>query len=324
MNNLVKIATHSGTFHADEALAVYMLRRLDRFSGAQIVRSRDPQVLDSCDIIVDVGGKYDGIKYFDHHQREFNDTFSPKYSTRLSSAGLIYKHFGREVIHAVLPQLKINEQDLETLYEKVYQSFVEGLDANDNGISAYPAGLKPSFKAAMSLPEMVSSFLPAWNSEKQDDQTYLECFQKASDLMGTWFVRSVEHYALSWLPAKTLAREAILKAKDSPILILDQFFPWKGHLFDIEKELGIENQFKYAIYSDGKAWRVQAVSIDPTSFTCRLPLPEPWRGIRDEKLSELTGIPGCIFVHASGFIGGNQTFEGALEMARKALDFPQN
>lgn len=44
-----------------------------------------------------------------------------------------------------------------------------------------------------------------------------------------------------------------------------------------------------------------------------------WHGVRDEALSELSGIPGCVFVHASGFIGGNKTFDGAMEMARKTL-----
>ena len=28
-----------------------------------------------------------------------------------------------------------------------------------------------------------------------------------------------------------------------------------------------------------------------------------------------TGIEGCVFVHASGFIGGNKTKEGAFQMA---------
>lgn len=51
----------------------------------------------------------------------------------------------------------------------------------------------------------------------------------------------------------------------------------------------------------------------------RLSLPEEWRGIRDEALSKLSGIQGCIFVHAGGFIGGNNTQEGALEMARRTL-----
>ena len=45
----------------------------------------------------------------------------------------------------------------------------------------------------------------------------------------------------------------------------------------------------------------------------------PWRGLRDSQLSEESGIPGGVFVHMSGFIGGNDTYEGALEMAKKAL-----
>lgn len=48
-------------------------------------------------------------------------------------------------------------------------------------------------------------------------------------------------------------------------------------------------------------------------------MPEPWRGLRDEELSKVSGIPGCVFVHASGFIGGNATYEGVLEMAKKAV-----
>lgn len=33
-------------------------------------------------------------------------------------------------------------------------------------------------------------------------------------------------------------------------------------------------------------------------------------------------MPGCVFVHASGFIGGNDTYEGALQMARLSLTAP--
>ena len=60
--------------------------------------------------------------------------------------------------------------------------------------------------------------------------------------------------------------------------------------------------------------------LTPGSFENRAPLPEPWRGIRDQELSDLSGIPGCVFVHASGFIGGNETYDGALAMARKTLE----
>ncbi len=62
-----------------------------------------------------------------------------------------------------------------------------------------------------------------------------------------------------------------------------------------------------------------AVPITEESFSSRLGLPEAWRGVRDDELSNLIGIPGSIFVHASGFIGGNKTKEGVLEMAKQAL-----
>jgi hypothetical protein len=32
-----------------------------------------------------------------------------------------------------------------------------------------------------------------------------------------------------------------------------------------------------------------------------------WRALRDELLSEASGVPGGIFVHANGFIGGHST-----------------
>lgn len=58
---------------------------------------------------------------------------------------------------------------------------------------------------------------------------------------------------------------------------------------------------------------------DTDSFENRKSLPEAWRGVRDEKLSEVAGIKGCTFCHASGFTGGADTFEGVLEMAKKSL-----
>jgi hypothetical protein len=39
-----KVGTHNGSFHCDEALGCFMIRLVDKFSGADIVRSRDPKV----------------------------------------------------------------------------------------------------------------------------------------------------------------------------------------------------------------------------------------------------------------------------------------
>ena len=49
-------------------------------------------------------------------------------------------------------------------------------------------------------------------------------------------------------------------------------------------------------------------------------MPESWRGLRDDKLSEVSGIKKCMFVHSSGFAGGNLTREGVLKMVEGSLE----
>lgn len=52
-------------------------------------------------------------------------------------------------------------------------------------------------------------------------------------------------------------------------------------------------------------------------------LHKDWRGVRDENLSNISNIKGCIFCHSSGFIGGNKTKEGAMQMAVASLKADQ-
>lgn len=85
------------------------------------------------------------------------------------------------------------------------------------------------------------------------------------------------------------------------------------HLFELEADDDVPDiapdQAIYVVYPDEMAgnWRVQAVPSSPESFESRKALPEAWRGLRDDELSAVSGIPGGIFVHASGFIGGSFT-----------------
>ena len=71
----------------------------------------------------------------------------------------------------------------------------------------------------------------------------------------------------------------------------------------IEKELEIpeSNLPIYTLFPDssGGGWRVQAVPLPMDGFKSRKPLPEAWRGIRDDALDVVTGIPGCVFVHGT-------------------------
>lgn len=321
------IGTHNGTFHCDEALAVFLLRQTQTYHDADLTRTRDPALLSTCDIVVDVGAIYDESKSrFDHHQRGFEEVFGHGFTTKLSSAGLIYKHFGREIIANRLQLPTDSDVKIDTLWLKLYKEFIEAIDAVDNGISQYPKDIPPKYRSRTDLSSRVGWLNPAWN-EPFDSKTVDAQFAKASKLTGDEFLGRLDYYAKSWLPARGLVSEALAQRgsvdPSGKIIVFDQFAPWKEHLFELESELGLAEYAKpiYVLYPDETSgnWRIQAVPVSPDSFDSRKALPEVWRGLRDEKLSEVSEIDGGIFVHASGFTGGNKTKQGTLLMAKKAL-----
>ena len=54
----------------------------------------------------------------------------------------MYKHFGKEVLRSIVDKKKeeaLSEEELERLYQLVYDNFIEEIDAIDNG------GLSPIY-----------------------------------------------------------------------------------------------------------------------------------------------------------------------------------
>lgn len=334
------IGTHNGHFHADEALAVYLLRLLPTYDPSNLVRTRDPAVLSTCHTVVDVGGEYVPQSYrFDHHQREFSTTF-PSRQTKLSSAGLVYMHFGRAII-AQHTKLAEDNPEVDLLYQKLYVDFIEALDANDNGISIYdPASMKGLEKrfndSGVSLGALVGDL--NWHYENGEEQKTADQaqgeedkrFLEASSLMGRTFVRKLDYCWRAWLPARSVVKDSYVRRREvnenGRIILFSKGCPWKDHLYTIEAEDGVGHHERvlYVVYpesdDESSKWRIQAVPVSKDSFESRKGLPEAWRGVRDDELSKLAGITGCTFVHASGFIGGNATKAGVLEMGKRSLE----
>lgn len=61
----------------------------------------------------------------------------PGYDTtvKLSSAGLVYCYFGHKIIKHLVPEL--NEEDLERIFKKVYDTFIIEIDGIDNGVPMF-------------------------------------------------------------------------------------------------------------------------------------------------------------------------------------------
>jgi len=338
------IGTHNGHFHADEALAVYMLRLLPTYTDSPLVRTRDNEVLKTCHTVVDVGGIYDDkLNRFDHHQREFTTTF-PGHNTKLSSAGLVYMHLGKSVI-AQQTGLAETSEEVGILYEKLYDDFIEAFDANDNGVSAYDTGklqevgiTKKFNDRGFSIASVVNRFnyhhddqvaktaedkSPEQQQKEEDDR-----FLLASAFTGSQFTAELKDTFHAWLPARRIVAKAFADRKkydaQGRILVLPEGCPFMDHLYKFEEEDGCAGQVLYALIPENdkpdSKWRIRTVSKVNGGFESRHPLPEKWRGVRDQELDNVSGISGCVFVHAAGFIGGNKTYEGALQMAQKAVD----
>ncbi|CAL8092310.1 unnamed protein product [Calicophoron daubneyi] len=336
------IGTHDGCFHCDEVFAVYLLKQLPEFKDAFIVRTRDLEELSQCDVVVDVGGVYDPTQMkFDHHQKGFDMTWSKFFETKmwnvkLSSAGLVYAHFGKRVL-SILTGWDIESDVLKRVFTKLYESFVLEIDGIDNGVPQSKSSLKYNIRTGLCA--RVRRLNPWWNTQSK---TSFMAFEKALDLVGREFEDNVHYFTECWWPAREVVSKA-MQNRDSvdpsrAIIVLEQSCPWRGHLFDLEKEERAETvvypqPLKLLTYRpepnfppkvlfvvlphDDGTWVVQSVSGE--NFENRLPFPDSWRSLQDEELSNVAGIPGCIFVHIAGHLGANKTRHGAVEMARSVV-----
>ncbi|KAK7317101.1 hypothetical protein RJT34_01052 [Clitoria ternatea] len=321
-----RVGTHNGTFHCDEALACFFLRLSKNFSGARILRTRDPNLLESLDALVDVGGVYDPKRNrFDHHQTGFHQVFSHGFATKLSSAGLVYKHFGLEIIAKVLG-LDQEHPHVHQLYPVIYRNFVEAIDATDNGVNQYDINEPPKYVINTTLPCRIKRLNLDWMDSDPLSDRENQAFHGAMALAGAEFLESVNYYAKSWLPARYIVMECLAAREtvdsSGEIMKLNLSCPWKLHIHELEEEMKINPSVKYVLYPDDRSenWRLQSVAISAARFESRKPLPYLWKGLENDTLSEVAGIPGCTFVHMSGFIGGNRSCDGALAMARASLN----
>lgn len=321
MADSVSIGTHNGAFHCDEVTACFMLRQLDAYKSAKIVRTRDSAVLSQCSIVVDVGDVYDPSRLrFDHHQASFQDTLGGAFtSIRLSSAGLIYKHFGREVIEKLA-----GAQDpatMDWLYQMLYRSLIEMIDAVDNGVPQYKTKDPPNYSDSTGLASRIGRMNPTWNETVADDD--VSRFEAAILVVGEEFRSQLRGLTDNLLPAKAIVEEAYARRKTEvpagTVLVLSRSCPWKEFLYEVEKLHPDEPRVVFAVYSDGRNWRIQDVGLEGMKFANRKGLPPAWRGKRDQELAAISGVADAVFAHNTGFIGGAASKEGVIRMAEIAL-----
>lgn len=290
----LKIITHSGNFHTDEVFACAILSILND-GNVEIVRSRDKDVWATGDYVVDVGGEYDPSRgLFDHHQ-EGGAGVRPN-GIPYSSFGLVWKEFGEKVSRSTYVARVIDER------------IVQPVDAGDNGFETF--GVRGEV-APYILQDVISAFRPGWNEARTEDEGFFEAVPFAEKILSREIVR-----AKTEEEGKRHAEEAYVKAEDKRIIILEDHYPWY-------EALGTQPEPLFVVKPDrgnmGK-WKIEAVRSDVHSFKNRKNLPSMWAGKTGAELAEVSGVSDALFCHNKLFVAVAGSKEGALKLARIAVD----
>jgi len=295
---------HDGVFHWDDVVAIILLDILR--PDLRVIRTRDQDVIAKAEFAIDVGCVYDiHSGRFDHHQ--------PNGPTRqngvpYAAAGLFWKRHGTALL-AKLGMTADSDVLNESIIDAVDAEFLMGGDATDNGVVQGHKTLRGN--PEVRIPDVSGSLLvSALNPAPGGD--FDRAFWGAVET-----ARPLVYAMIRKIATKETSRDRVrdlLYQQPGDILILENFEP---SVFD---EVVADPEKLYIVYPDEPSgtWRVQQVAIKVGSFEGRLPLPEGWAGKKNEVLDAVTGIDGCIFCHSGRFICGNQTREGAIEMARLA------
>ncbi len=289
-----KIVTHSGNFHADEIFACATLSLF--FNGAiEIVRSRDPKVWAEGDIVLDVGSVYDEALFrFDHHQEGFAE--ARENGIPYASFGLIWKHFGEKVAGSAYAARGIDER------------LVQPIDAGDNGVETYT---KHREVAPYLISDVIGAFRPGWNEQRTGDEGFHEAFLVALQILKREII-----LAQGEEEGTRRTEEAYARAEDKRIITIDSHYAWYGVLKNHPEPLYVVKPNRE---SDGQ-WKVEAVRDDTHSFKNRKDFPLAWAGKKDGELADISGVPDAIFCHNKRFIAIANSKEGALMLAKHAVE----
>jgi uncharacterized UPF0160 family protein len=293
----MRVATHDGSLHADEVFAIAALSLLGE--PVEIVRTRDDAVLAASDVRVDVGFRSDPQRGdFDHHQRE--GAGQRPNGIRYASFGLVWRHHGTRICGDA------------AVAERVDQSLVQGVDANDTGqeiVSPLIDGVWP-----MTVSGVIGAFNPTWEerlTREEEDRRFREAVA-----LGARILEREIASAHAGQRARRLVEEAIERAEDPRVVGLDENIPWK------EVVVTQAPDALFVVYPKRQGWGLEAVPRELGSFDNRRDLPEAWGGLDGPELARVTGVEDVLFCHAKRFLAVARSREAIDALARQALAEP--
>ena len=327
IKTFVKVITHCDTFHMDEVTGTAMLDYLHDGID-EIIRTRDQTLIDSevenCPenqkvYVLDVGKKYDPEKQlFDHHQTSFTDTFGENNYILLSSCGLIWKHYGIDLINKLL-QSDFSEKerklaDVNKIYKTFYKYFVISIDGNDTGTSYL--NLKKSgkivknFNNELPFGVQISKFnnVDVYNHEAQ-----LKQFKKAMEISKqVWLqnLRKTISYDIEYNENLDVFLQGFKnRTLDPEIMVLDKKINVNSYLYKYDKNQTV----KFIVVPRSKdQWQIWTVEKRGQRFVQLVKL-------IDENTAKTLFGKDVVFIHRARFTGAFYSKSVAIKVCQLSL-----
>lgn len=269
--------THSGTMHADEVFATAFLEQYLGKNKVFRTNSVEAYKLTTKVLVYDIGrGK------FDHHQA---DALKRDNDIAYCSLGLLWKEFGKDFLK------KQGFSNIDSLWEYIDKDFIEGIDADDNGIF-------PKIDAIYKV-KTISSIIKLFNPSFDSDEDESSQFIKAVDVASKIFYEEIL-YANGKVIADKKVNELLdsVSSKDK-FLILDKFLPYEETILNREDK---NNILFVAFPSNRGGYAIKTIPKSLTDKTARMDFPEEWAGLAGEELENISSINGLTFCHTGRFI----------------------
>jgi len=292
--NIKTLGTHSGKFHADDVMATAILRIL--LGDIKVTRTRDEDILKKLDFVYDIS-----LGEFDHHQlnKEMRENEVP-----FAACGLVWREFGSRVIQKFNSQL--DESDINSIFDSIDKSLVQGIDATDNGID-----IKSEINVT-SISDIIQNFNPGWDSSDSKDEAFEDAVKFAAVVIRRMISRQV-----SVIKARTIVNQAFKNRNSKEIMVLETGCPWLQQLHKID----INNEVLFVISpdDDNVEYKLQTVKKTADSFEARKDILESIRGKSSEEINSIIKIDDAIFCHKAGFIASTKSLESALKIAKLSV-----
>lgn len=314
------IATHNGTFHADDVFGVGVL--MGAFPRHELLRTRQQAAIDAADFAVDVGGEWVPERgRFDHHQRGFDGARPAQTVNGLeqpgvgyASAGLVWSAHGAAYARALAQArgFALDDDAIASIVHSIDHSLVQYLDMVDTGQGEVAPGI-------FGLSSLIAQLNTNWLEERGLDVQAKAKLQDARFVEAVAITRKFLDQAIVKKVGQILAVDTV---RQSPRLLNGRVLhlreggmPWTRVVVDEMPDV------RLVIYpdSDGSQFQVKTVPVEVGSFDSRMDLPAAWAGLRDAELTAVTGVADSVFCHLNLFIAGARSFEGAVRLAELTL-----